>query len=139
MFTILVDGTPGTEFDLGALYAGTRTTFTVSVENSTSDSYTDLIATITDKEDYSTAKKTILGGNELQEGLAESYVQASRDGVIWSDLAGINSYIQLVDNGAEFAPTDIETFYIRFDIPANVRLNTQNLALMIRAQEYEEE
>ena len=139
MFTILVDGTPGTEFDLGALYSGTRTTFTVSVENSTSDSYTDVIATITDKENYTTAKKTILGGNELQEGLAESYAHASRDGVVWSDLAGVNNYIQLVDNGTEFAPDDIETFYIRFDIPANARLNTQNIALMIRAQEYEGE
>lgn len=136
MFTVLIDGSPSTSFDLGTLYPGTKTTFTVSVENSTGDSYTDVIATITDKEYYSTAKKTILGGNELQENLAESYIQASVDGVVWSDLAGLNSYIQLVDNGTEFAPTDIETFYVRFNIPANVRLNTQNLALMIRAQIY---
>lgn len=136
MFTVLIDGSPDTEFDLGTLYSGTKKTFTVSIENSTEDSYTDVIATITDKVDSSTAKKTILGGNELQEGLAESYIQASKDGVIWSDLAGLNSYIQIVENGTEFAPTDIETFYIRFNIPANVRLNTQKLALMIRAQEY---
>ena len=137
MFEFEIDSSVVEEIDLGTIFAGTKKQETITVTSIHGSALTDIIVTCIDREDSITARKTVLGGNELSESIDSSYIYASLDGVTWYELAGLNKYMVCVEDGEELDIGESFTFHLKVELPANALINFQNLALYFRAVEVE--
>lgn len=120
-----VDGGSVTSLDLGNIFQGSSETKKITVTND-GDGIQNLYVTATDGDQETSAKKTVLGGNELAENVADSCVFGSLDGRSWYQLAGLNKKLLLSSDLSNGESID---FYVRIDVPAGSQLNEQSIAL----------
>ncbi len=129
-----VDGAIVESIDLGTCFAGTKTQTAITATNVSDSALTNVTVTCVDKIDSTTAKKTVFGGNEMSENVAESYLYGSLDGVTWYELAGLNKYLVCIEEGDTLAIGESFTFFLKVELPANALINFQNIALYFRAE-----
>jgi len=120
-----VDGGSVTSLDLGNIFQGSNETKQITVTND-GDGIQNLYLTATDGDQETSAKKTVLGGNELAENVADSCVFGSLDGRSWYQLAGLNKKLLLSSDLSNGESVD---FYVKVSIPAGSKLDAQSLAL----------
>ena len=134
MLELEVDGAVVESIDLGTCFAGTKTQTAITATNVTDDPLTNITVTCVDKVNSPTAKKTVFGGNEMSENVAESYLYGSLDGVTWYELAGLNKYMVCVEEGDTLDVGESFTFFLKLELPSNALVNFQNIALYFRAE-----
>lgn len=135
LFEFEIDGTVVEEIDLGTVFAGTKKEISITATSTNVSDLTNVIVTCIDDEDSITARKVVLGGNEINEDIGSSYVFASLDGVTWYELAALNKYMVCVEEGDTLSTGESFTFYLKAELPANALINFQNIAIYFRAEE----
>ena len=125
----MVDGSTVTNLDFGSLFQSSHEQKKITVTND-GNALNNLYVTAVDAVNASTAKKTILGGNEFREGVAHSMVYASTDGRSWYEISGENK-LKIADSLASGSSV---SFYLKVTVPAGAALNQQQFALKFSAE-----
>ncbi len=123
---------------MGVILSGADVVTSMTIQNASVNTYTNVKIFVFDSEDSRSAKKIALGGNGINENVGDTYVFASLDGLSWTPMKGLSSYLQVVQEGTPFNPSAVleNGFYLKISVPSNIVLNFQELALHVEGTIY---